>query len=276
MTESASNVLVSVVVPTRNNERTIEECLASVRRQTHPAIELIVVDNASDDATWAIAEELADRVVAGGPERSAQRNRGIELARGEWVLWLDSDMIMPPETVAQALRTATTTGAVAIALPERTIGSGFWTACRALERECYLDDPLLHNPRLIRREVLTGDGGFALSMSGPEDADLRLRLRAAGARIELAPVLVDHDEGRLTIRSVMEKRYYYGRSLPAFADSHEGEVARQGRTVARSYLRNWRLLAHQPLQSVGMLGLRGLEAGAYAVGARRGRRDSAG
>ena len=276
MTESASHVLVSVVVPTRNNERTIEECLTSVRRQTHPAIELIVVDNASDDATWAIAERLADRVVAGGPERSAQRNRGIELARGEWVLWLDSDMIMPPETIAEALRTASTTGAVGVALPERTIGTGFWTACRALERQCYLDDPLLHNPRLIRREILTGAGGFALSMSGPEDADLRLRMRAAGARIELAPVLVDHDEGRLTIRSIMEKRYYYGRSLPAFADSHEGAVARQGRTVAHSYLRNWRLLAHKPLQSAGMLGLRGLEAGAYVVGARRGRRDRAG
>ena len=163
-------------------------------------------------------------------------------------------MIMPPETIAEALRTASTTGAVGVALPERTIGTGFWTACRALERQCYLDDPLLHNPRLIRREILTGGGGFALSMSGPEDADLRLRMRAAGARIELAPVLVDHDEGRLTIRSVMEKRYYYGRSLPAFADSHEGEVARQGLTVARSYLRNWRLLAHHPLQSVGMLG----------------------
>jgi glycosyltransferase involved in cell wall biosynthesis len=276
VTEPESDVLVSVVVPTRNNERTIGTCLTSVRRQTHPAVELIVVDNASEDATWATAERLADRVVAGGPERSAQRNRGIELARGEWVLWLDSDMILPPETIARALRTAKTTGAVGIALPERTVGSGFWTACRALERQCYLDDPLLHNPRLIRREVLTGDGGFAVTMSGPEDADLRLRLRDAGARIELAPVLVDHDEGRLTIRSVMEKRYYYGRSLPAFADRHEGEVARQGRAVARSYLRNWRLLARSPLQSLGMLGLRGLEAGAYVLGARRGRRDTAG
>lgn len=276
MTTPESDALVSVVVPTRNNERTIEECLSSVRRQTHPAIELIVVDNASDDATWAIAERLADTVVAGGPERSAQRNRGIELARGDWVLWLDSDMVLPPDTVGRALRTATETGAVAVALPERTVGAGFWTACRALERQCYLDDPLLHNPRLIRREVLSGGGGFALSMSGPEDADLRLRLRGAGARIELAPVLVDHDEGRLTIRSVLEKRYYYGRSLPAFAQSHGGAVGQQGRAVARSYLRNWRLLARSPLHSVGMLGLRGLEAGAYVVGARRGRRDRAG
>jgi len=276
VSEAAHDVLVSVVVPTRDNERTIEACLASVRRQTHPAVELVVVDNGSTDGTWATAERFADRVLAGGPERSAQRNLGIRATTGTWVLWLDSDMILPPDTVEQALATAAATGASAVALPERTIGSGFWTACRALERECYLDDPLLHNPRLIRRELLTGGGGFALSMSGPEDADLRLRLRDAGSRIELAPVLVDHDEGRLTVRSVMEKRYYYGRSLPAFAARHEGAVAAQGRAVARSYARNWRRLGRRPVHALGMLGLRGLEAGAYVWGARRGRRDAAG
>ncbi|KRE41621.1 glycosyl transferase family 2 [Knoellia sp. Soil729] len=271
--QAQSDVVVSVVVPTRNNERTIEACLASVRAQTHPAVELVVVDNGSEDATWAIAERFADRVVAGGPERSAQRNLGIELATGTWVLWLDSDMVLPPETIMRALETAISTGAVGVALPERTIGSGFWTACRALERECYLDDPLLHNPRLVRRDLLMGDGGFALSMSGPEDADLRLRMRAEGALIELAPVLVDHDEGQLTIRTVMEKRYYYGRSLPAFAESHDGAVGQQGRAVLRSFRRNWRRLAQDPGHAVGMLGLRALEAGAYLWGARRGRRD---
>lgn len=272
MTDSQNVVLVSVIVPTRNNARTIEDCLASVRGQSHPAVELIVVDNASDDATWAIAERFADCVVIGGPERSAQRNAGIGLATGEWVLWLDSDMVLPADTIADALHTAGTSGAVGVALPERTIGSGFWTACRALERECYLDDPLLHNPRLIRREILTGKGGFALSMSGPEDADLRLRMRAAGARIELGTVLVDHDEGRLTVRTVMEKRYYYGRSLPAFADKHDGAVSEQGRAVARSYARNWRRLARDPIHGIGMLGLRGLEACAYGWGAYRSRR----
>ena len=266
---------VGVVVPTRDNSRTIEACLASVRAQTHPEVELVVVDNHSTDDTVAIARRYADVVLTAGPERSAQRNMGIESVTGEWVLWLDSDMVLPPDTLALALRTAQRTGALGVALPERTIGSGFWTACRALERECYLDDPLLHNPRLIRRDVLRGDGGFAVSMSGPEDADLRLRMRAAGAPIELAPVLVDHDEGHLTLADVLRKRYYYGRSLPAFADAHAGAVAGQGRAVARAYVRHWRRLAASPGRAAGMLGLRGLEAGAYLWGARRGRRDRA-
>ncbi|MBO1754067.1 glycosyltransferase [Allobranchiibius sp. CTAmp26] len=265
--------LVSVVVPTRDNERTIDACLASVRSQTHGDLELIVVDNHSTDATPRIAGRYADRVITAGPERSAQRNTGIAAARGEWVLWLDSDMILPPASIAAALRTARDTGAVGVALPERTIGDGFWTACRALERECYLTQPWLHNPRLVRRDFLVGDGGFRLDMSGPEDADLRLRMHAAGARIELADILVDHDEGHLTVPDVLRKRYYYGRSIPALQGQHGGAVGAQGRALVKSYVDARGLLARDPAHAAGMVLLRGLEVVGYTLGARRGRRD---
>ena len=271
---SESTPSVTVVVPTRNNARTIEACLASVTAQTRP-VELVVVDNHSTDATPDIARRFTEHVLTGGPERSAQRNLGIERASGEWVLWLDSDMILPPDAVRVALRTALETGAAGVALPERTIGDGFWTACRALERECYLDQPWLHNPRLLRRDYLLRDGGFHLAMSGPEDADLRMRMLADGERIELAPVLVDHDEGRLTVRDVLGKRYYYGRSIPAFAARHEGAVGDQGKALLKAYADNRGRLVRDPAHAAGMVVLRGLEVLGYAAGARRGRRDAA-
>lgn len=266
---------VTVVVPTRDNIRTIDACLRSVVEQSHP-VDLVVVDNASTDGTPEAARRYTDRVLSGGPERSAQRNLGVAEARTDWVLWLDSDMVLPPRAVALALETARVTGAKGVALPERTVGDGFWTACRALERECYLDDPWLHNPRLVRRDYLLGDGAFHLQMSGPEDADLRLKMRSSGAGIELAPIIVDHDEGRLTVADVLRKRYYYGRSIPAFAEEHEGAVGAQGRAVLRSYARNHRRLLRDPAHAAGMVVLRALEAGAYSAGARRGRRDRAG
>lgn len=267
--------LVSVVVPTRNNARTIRACLQSVRDQTYPAVELLVVDNDSTDGTLEVAHEVADVALSGGPERSAQRNLGIAKARGEWVLWLDSDMMLPADSIERAVGTALSTGATGVALPERTIGDGFWTACRALERECYLNRPWLHNPRLVHRDYLLSEGGFHLAMSGPEDADLRLRMRAEGHGIELAPVIVDHDEGRLRVKDVVLKRYYYGRSIPAFAGQHEGAVGAQGRAVLTAYAVNWRLLARDPLHAAGMVVLRGLEVVGYTAGARRGRRDRA-
>ena len=63
--------------------------------------------------------------------------------------------------------------AEAVSIPERSVGPGYWTACRALERSCYLDDPSLFNPRVLRRGLLESLGGFDEGMSGPEDAHLR-------------------------------------------------------------------------------------------------------
>jgi glycosyltransferase involved in cell wall biosynthesis len=68
-----SQPLVSVVVTTRNEEKNIGKCLHSIRAQSWTAIEAIVVDNHSTDATLEISTRLAYRVATKGPERSAQR-----------------------------------------------------------------------------------------------------------------------------------------------------------------------------------------------------------
>ena len=265
--------LVSVVVPTRNVERTLRACLESVRAQDHPAIELIVVDNESSDRTMEIARQLADVAVRGGPERSAQRNLGVGLARGEWVFWVDSDMVLGPSVVRLALEAGTRAGAVAVAVPEVSVGPGFWTACRALERSCYQDDPGLSNPRLIRRDLLDGMGGFDPAMAGPEDTDLRLRLRAGHAPVvQATDVLIEHDEGRLTLRGILAKRVYYGRSLPAFAAKNPGALRAQGAGTARALLRHRRRLLRTPGLAAGVAVMRALEAAAYGVGYWQGRR----
>ena len=265
--------LVSVVVPTRNVARTIRACLESVRAQDHPALELVVVDNGSTDGTFEIARDFADIAVRGGPERSAQRNRGVELARGEWVLWVDSDMVLRPSVARLAVAAAERTGAVAVSIPEVSVGPGYWTAVRALERSCYQDDPGLHNPRLVRRDLLAELGGFDAAMAGPEDADLRIRLRADKAPVALAAdALIEHDEGRLTMRGVLAKRVYYGRSLPAFAAKNPGALRDQGAGTLRALYRHRRRLLRRPGHAAGVLLLRGLEAGAYGVGYWQGRR----
>jgi len=264
---------VTVVVPTRNVIRTIEACLASLRRQVPSGVEVVVVDNSSDDGTVEVAKRLADIVATGGPERSAQRNQGVELASGDWVMWIDSDMVLPPETIAAALATAAATSADAVSVPELSIGEGFWTACRRLERTCYLDDPSMYYPRMLRRSTLLSVGGFDASMAGPEDVDLRLRLDAAGARLaHCATVHILHDEGRLTLRAIVRKRIYYGRSLPAFSAAHPGALGTQGSSTARAFLRHWRRLAAQPLLLGGIFVMRLVEAVAYGVGYAQGSR----
>jgi glycosyltransferase involved in cell wall biosynthesis len=265
--------VVTVVVPTRNSIRTIRACLESVRAQQQSHLELVVVDNFSTDGTYEVAAAMADVVIRRGPERSAQRNAGLDIAAAAWVLWVDADMVLSPDCVRRALETAGTTASSAVAIPEVTVGPGFLTRCRALERSCYVDDPSLHNPRLLRRDLLLELGGFHEDMSGPEDTYLRHRLRGMGVDVALAPVLIEHDEGRLTWGDVLRKRVYYGRSIPAFVARTPGGLREQGVGTLRAFLRHRGRLARDPVHTAGMLGLRTAEAAAYLVGAASGRRD---
>src|SRR5689334_8255235 len=93
---------VSVIVPTRNSAATLEACLRSVLAQTEP-VELLVVDNFSTDATPAIGRALASTFEQAGPERSRQRNVGAARASGAYLLFVDSDMVLPPSLAAECL-----------------------------------------------------------------------------------------------------------------------------------------------------------------------------
>ncbi len=267
----AERPLVSVVVPTRNSAAFVTACLESVRAQDYEPLELIVVDNHSDDGTAQIAARYADLVETCGPERSAQRNRGIELASGEYVLWIDSDMVLETDVLSSAVDAALAADAEAVFVPERSIGTGFWAACRILERRCYEGEPMIEAPRLVRRSFFASHGGFVPEVSGQEDAELRMRLRAAGAAMVRSTATIEHDEGHVTLRGVIRKRVYYGASIPAYAAAQPGAVRAQGAATVRALARNWRLLASEPLHGVGVLGLRLVEGGAYAYGAARSR-----
>jgi glycosyltransferase involved in cell wall biosynthesis len=264
--------LVSVVVPTRDSVRTIAACLASVRAQTWPAVELIVVDNGSSDGTGAVAERLADLVIRAGPERSGQRNAGIARATGAWVLWVDADMELAPEVVQRSVEVARKTSATAVFVPEVTVGPGYWTRCRALERRCYAGEPLIEAPRLVRTAYLRRVGGFDERVTGAEDAALRHRMLADGVGLAWADAGILHDEGRLSLRAVLRKRFYYGRTIPAYRRANPGAVRGQAGATLRAMWRHRGLLAADPLHAAGVLALRACEVGAWLAGAAAGRR----
>lgn len=258
--------LVSVVVPTYRSHRTIEACLRSIRSQTHPRVEVVVVDNHSDDGTWELAVPLADLALRAGPERSRQRNLGVQASSGTWILYVDADMVLMPGVVAESVAAAHRAGADAVFIPEETVGEGFWAACRRLERSCYEGEERIEAPRLVRRHRLLELGGFDEALVGQEDADLRERLRAAGLVTTHGPARILHDEGRLQPVDVMRKRFYYGRTIAGYRRTHAGAVGRQARATLSAYWRHRRRLASHPLLTAGIATLRGFELGAYLAG----------
>src|SRR4051794_6388215 len=265
--------VVSVVVVTKDIVRTVEACLRSIKAQTYPDVELIVIDNFSTDGTWEVSKELADVAIQAGPERSAQRNLGTETATGEWVLWIDADMELPPDIIERSMDKAVADSSDAVFIPENTIGDGYWTACRALERSCCVEEILVQSPRLIRRQYLLDTGGFLESLAGTEDAELRSRMIADGCVLSWIPDEIIHDEGHLTFKGIMQKRYYYGRGLKQYRQRHPGALGGQAGAAVDAYRRNWRRLAAKPGVATGVVAMRAGEFVAYGVGAAVGALD---
>jgi glycosyltransferase involved in cell wall biosynthesis len=249
--------LVSLIVTTKNSERTLAACLESARRQDHTPVEVIVVDNRSTDATTDIAQRLADIVLDAGPERSAQRNAGIRAARGEYVMILDADMVLESGVVSAAVAAAQA-GAQAVAIPEVSFGEGFWSACKAFERSFYEDDAVVSAARFFARDRVLALGGFDEALTGPEDWDMSMR--AAGPEgVVFATALIRHDEGRQSLRNLYMKKYYYGRSMPAFVRKHRSAALKRISPLRGSLLRGTgRMLLH-PALSAGLVVMKSTE-----------------
>lgn len=95
--------LVSIIIPSYNNARYIVQAVESALAQTHPAVEVIVVDDGSTDATQQILAPYRSRIAClhqtnRGP--AAARNAGLRIARGAYLLFLDSDDLLVPTSVA--------------------------------------------------------------------------------------------------------------------------------------------------------------------------------
>ena len=93
------NVTVSVVVPAYNYARYLPKAIDSALGQTHPPLEVIVVDDGSTDDTPRVLAAYADRIRVirqANQGAGAARNAGIAAARGEYVAFLDSDDLWHP------------------------------------------------------------------------------------------------------------------------------------------------------------------------------------
>lgn len=164
---------VSVITPCFNHGRPLSDCVESIRAQTYPDVELIVIDDCSTEVeTQAYMRELeiddTVRVVRmranSGP--SAARNRGIELATGRYVLPVDADNLLLPDAIERLVTQLQSAG--------EHIGFVYQNCQYFGNREDYFEPPVF-NPFLLAREnyidtcALIDRNVFDLGFSYAED-----------------------------------------------------------------------------------------------------------
>ena len=258
--------LVSVIVPTKNNEVTIRQCLESIKAQTYHKIEVIVVDNYSTDKTREIAECFGFRFLLKGPERNPQRNFGAHQASGKYLLFIDSDMELSSEVVADCAAVAQNERVQAVIIPEVSFGEGFWTRCKALERSCYTAEETMDLARFFEKDVFDKVNGFDENLVGFDDRDLHFRVVAAGGRVGNASALIRHNEGRARLANLMRKKYLYGKTLHQYLRKHRSEGNAKWLFYRVTFIKHWGKLIRHPILSLGMAFIQLCELSAAGAG----------
>jgi len=247
---------VSVIVTTKNEEKVLDNLLKSITIQSYSPIELIVVDNNSEDKTTEIARKYTQFVYNRGPERSAQRNFGAGKAKGEYLLFLDADMELTPHVISHCAALASKNHIATVIIPEKSVGKGFWAACKALERVCYLGDETIEAARFFDKNVFFEFGGYDEQITGPEDWDLPQRIKKKYPSGRITSFIL-HNEKYLSIWLLLKKKYYYGKKAKVYAKKHQHNIILpQTIYILRpAFYKHWKLLLSRPILSMGMIAM---------------------
>ncbi len=206
--------LVSICIPCNNQAATVGEAIESSLAQTHPSIEVVVVDDGSTDGSLEVIRGYSDRIRwETGPNLGAPtaRNRALALSRGKFINFLDADDLLEPEKIARQLPLLVGDTADIALAPGYIFGDGKpLRPKRAPLPEVGGTDPFLYALKygfstcgpLHRRSMLERVGGFRESLRRGQETDLHLRLTAAGARLAYSSELLHrtrhHDGPRIT------------------------------------------------------------------------------
>jgi glycosyltransferase involved in cell wall biosynthesis len=187
--------LVSIIIPCYNSEAFLLEAIDSTLQQTYPQVETIVIDDGSKDRSVEILRSFGDKIRwESGLNQGAPtaRNRGIALARGKYIKFLDADDILLPDCierqVAQAHNLAEDRQAIVYGDALRVDREGHPLPSYPLQPRQPTLDPIEHilaycpltSCPLHQKAYLEAIGGFDPTLTRSQEHDLHLRLVLSG------------------------------------------------------------------------------------------------
>ena len=210
---------VTVIIPTRDSAGSLRRCLLSVKAQSYPVDEIVVVDGFSGDNTRDIASDLGCKVILASGTQAAARNIGLASSKGEYVIFLDSDQQLEDGVVEECISKSVKEGVDAVKIPELFVGANYWGRCSALWKNSMVKAWGSEGgiPRFYRRSIMPQSSAYKSKLRFWEDLELYQRMRRV-ARDAWCTGRVIHYE-IASLRGVARKYLSYGRSVAVMRGS---------------------------------------------------------
>lgn len=215
--------MISVVIPARNAASTLAECLEALAVQTVPSerFEVIVVDDGSTDLTASIARTHGATCIPASPSgAAAARNRGVAEARGDLVLFTDSDCAPAPDWIERLAAPFADPGVVGAkgvyrtrergAVP-RFVQAEYEDKYARMARRDSIDFVDTYSAA-YRRDVFLENGGFETAFPGAsvEDQEFSFRLAEKGYRLVFAPGAAVYHRHDRTLADYARRKFWIG------------------------------------------------------------------
>ncbi|MBL7085734.1 MAG: glycosyltransferase [Candidatus Cloacimonetes bacterium] len=265
---------VSVIISTKNEEKNIKNCIRSIKNQTYPSekIELIVVDNSSNDRTKEIARKFTKKLYSIEKEvdlskvknfRGTQLNFGVEKSSGTIIFFPDADMTFDEDIIEEAVNLLKKYDALYV--PEVVIGKGFFGKIRNFERSFY-NQTCIDAVRFVKRDLFFRVGGFDEKniVFGPDDWDFTKRVKNETSKLSITESNIFHHEEHLNYKTYLEKKKKYANNFEGYIQKWEKddkEVKKQLSPYYRLlgvFVENgkWRNLIKNPILTMCMFFIR--------------------
>jgi len=267
--------LVSIIVPAYNAEKTIGKFINSILNQTYPNIELIIVNDGSNDRTKEIVKDFIEKskefniklVDQENQGMTRARNNGYKQSQGEYVWFLDSDMELPiGNEIEKCVKKCEKEGWDGLMIPERSQGSGLWAKCRGFEKILNDDDIYKNAVRFMRRYIPENIGLYDSELTAAEDFEFHNRAMSAGFKTTLIKdIFIYHYEVE-SVKKMIKKAYNYGKTMPLYIKKYPKESFQQFFILRPSYLKNWKKFLKNPLLGLGLLFMKFIQYIAASIG----------
>lgn len=193
----------------RNGAPYLEEAVASILSQTHRELELLLVDDHSDDAAVTVLDAGDPRLkVLSSPGRGVVDafNHGLNHAKGGFIARMDADDVALPRRIESQLALLEDQPCIDICgtgvhfFPERDVAGGnrhyqSWlnslTSSGEIHRQIFIESPVPNPTAMFRRAAIESLGGYR-DVDWPEDYDLFLRADRAGMKMAKTPEILLH------------------------------------------------------------------------------------